>query len=202
MVSRATIPYLPCTGKPRAFRRCYRGLLAGYLNYDPDNELESPVAQDNWNRLREFLGSTIDYIRSPGSEPDWVKTLAEHSNLLTENPTARYANLLLEEASDEFKRVREALDISDASWLIVNLLRGQIKHITSQEDQQFVADLPRLLTLLSENQQVLNVGLSEVLERYAKCVDKTANKTLCDFAVAQWGIPWLSSNSARWGRVR
>lgn len=187
--------------RPRAFRRCYRGLLAGYLNCNPDDQLRSSVAQSNWSRLREFLGATIDYIRSPDSEPNWAIALAEHSNLLTENPTARYAKLLLEESNSEFKRVREALDISDASWLIVTLLRGQIAHTTSQSDQQFVDDLPRLLTLLSENQQVLNFGLSKVLERYAQCRDKTANKALCDFAVAQWGIPWLSSNSARWGRV-
>ena len=190
--------------KPRFFRRCYKGLLSGYFDYDPNDDVDVPVGKNNWKILRGYLRERLRDIRSREAEPDWVGALNEHANILTDDPTSRYGTSLLEDIRserDEFDALRHQLNISDASWLVTQLVVGQVERATLKDDKGFSQILPRILTLLNEHRLVLNRGLSKVLERYVKCVNVPSNNALRDFAVTNWGIPWLPSNSARWSRV-
>jgi hypothetical protein len=144
--------------KPRAFRRCYKGLLSGYFDYDPNAEGAAAVGKKNWKILRGYLHDHIRDIKSPGVEPDWVSSIVENKNVLTDDPTSRYGLSLLEEkqrASNEFDELGHKLSISDASWLVTELVIGQIERSTLKNDFSFGQLLPRILTLLAEHSLVL-----------------------------------------------
>jgi hypothetical protein len=186
---------------PRAFRRCYRGLLSGYFQYDPDGPKNSIAGKDNWRRLRSYLHERADDINCSDIEPDWVGAISQHKNLLTDDPCGRYALSLLSGDAREFEEAKRGLDIPDASWLVTRLIFAQVDTAVSGNDSVFLGYLSRLLALLEEHRLVLDSQLAKVLERYRKCEGNLSSTLLRDFAVARWGIPWLSSNSARWGRV-
>jgi hypothetical protein len=190
--------YLP---KPRAFRRCYRGLLSGYFGYDPDAISSDRAGKHNWRILRSYLYERLRSINSQGIEPEWVNTVIEHKNLLTDDPYGRYAMSLLDGDQREIEAVKLKLDISDASWVMTNLIFAQLSAAISQSDSRFKHYLPRLLELLEKHRLVLDKGLRMVLERYRACADAPSNNQLRNFAVSYWGNPWLPSNSARWSRV-
>jgi EH_Signature domain/SNF2-related domain len=186
---------------PRAFRRCYRGLLSGYFHYDPDAPKSSIAGKKNWRKLRSYLHDRADLITCSEVEPYWVDAIARHKNLLTEDPCARYALSLLSGDGQDFDEPKRELDISTASWLVTRLVLAQVDAAVSGSDVAFLGYLSRLLTLLDEYRLVLDSQLAKVLERYRKCEDNPSSNLLRDFAVSHWGIPWLASNSARWGRV-
>jgi hypothetical protein len=60
--------YLP---NPRAFRRCYRGLLNAYFGYD--SETARFAGKDNWRRLRTYLRDRAANTVASGLQPDWVE---------------------------------------------------------------------------------------------------------------------------------
>jgi hypothetical protein len=187
--------------KPHAFRRCYKGLLSGYFGYRPDGGSAQRKSEDNWRMLRTYLHDRLRDIHSPGIEPEWVGAITEHRNLLSIDPCSRYGLSLLEGDSRKFDELRRQLDISTASWVVTELVLGQIHSAVSQSDSKFIGYVPRLLALLEEHPLVLDHGLQGVLERYRNCADAPVNTRLRDFAVMHWGNPWLPSNSARWSRV-
>jgi hypothetical protein len=187
--------------KPRAFRRCYRGLLSGYLDYDPDVSSSGHVGKQNWKTLQNYLHERLRNINSASLEPDWVNAIIEHKNLLTDDPTGRYGQSLLEGDRQEFEAAKLKLDISNTSWVIRQLVFAQLDAAIAQNDLGFNQHLPRLLELLEEHRLILDKGLQMVLERYRGCADAVQNIPLRNFAIAHWGNPWLPSNSARWSRV-
>ena len=187
--------------KPRAFRRCYKGLLSGYFGYDPEESSSDRAGKPNWLMLRTYLHGRIDDIKSSDGEPEWVNAIREHKNVLTNDPLRRYGLALMEGDVRKFEEVKQQLDISNASWMVTRLVLAQINGAASQSDSNFIHLVPRILDLLAEHRLVLDAGLSRVLERYVRCADPLANNKLRDFAVANWGTPWLPSNSARWSRI-
>jgi hypothetical protein len=186
---------------PRRFRRCYGGLLFGYFHYDPDAPKSSTAGKNNWRKLRSYLHDRTDDIKCSEIEPDWVHAIARHKNLLTDKPCARYAISLLSGDGQDFNEAKRELDISTASWLVIRVVLAQVDAAVSGSDVAFLGYLSRLLTLLDKYRLVLDSQLAKVLERYRKCEDSPSSDLLRDFAVSHWGIPWLASNSARWGRV-
>lgn len=187
--------------KPTAFRRCYRGLLSGYFDVDPDDSSTPSAARENWRLLRNFLRDHLPGIMSSEFNPDWAVALDDHKNLLADHPCDRYALSLLDGDSREFERAKQRLDISNASWIVTRLVIEQIDRACAASDSNFLRYMPRLLALVKEYHFLLNRGLSTILERYHGCSGAPANNALRDLAVTHWGNPWLSSNNARWGRV-
>jgi hypothetical protein len=186
---------------PRAFRRCYRGLLSGYFHYDPSAPKSSSAGKSNWRKLRSYLHDRASELNCSDVEPNWVDAITRHKNLLTDDPCARYALSLLSGDGRDFEEAKRELDISNASWLVTRLVLAQVDAAVSVGDSTFIGYLSRLLTLLEEHRLVLDSQLTKVLERYRKCEDSPSSNLLRDFAVSHWGIPWLASNSARWSRV-
>ena len=109
--------YLP---SPRAFRRCYRGLLNAYFGYD--SETARFAGKDNWGRLRTYLRDRAANTVASGLQPAWVEALQANSKLLGNDPGGFYGQALLTGRSEEFERARAALDIHDSSWLVWQLI--------------------------------------------------------------------------------
>lgn len=188
--------YLP---KPRAFRRCYRGLLNAYFGYD--SETAQFAGKDNWGRLRIYLRDRATNINATGLQPVWVDELQANLQLLADDPGGFYGKALLTGQSEEFERMRIALDIHESSWLIWRLILGQIESATHEDDGTFQRYLPGLLDLLARHPLAVNKGLAKLLTRYHACRTVTVHPGLRDFTVAQWGNPWLSLNRAKWSLV-
>ena len=188
--------YLP---NPRAFRRCYRGLLHAYFGYD--SETARFAGKDNWGRLRTYLRDRAANTVASGLQPAWVDGLQANLRLLGDDPGGFYGKALLTGQSEEFERARAALDIHESSWLIWQLILGQIEGATHEDDATFQRHLPGLLDLLAKHPLAANAGIAKLLTRYRACRTVTIHPGLRDFTVAQWGNPWLSLNRAKWSLV-
>ena len=103
--------------------------------------------------------------------------------------------------SEEFERAREVLDIHESSWLIWQLVLGQIEGATHEDDASFQRYLPTLLDLLAKHPLAANAGIAKLLTRYRACRTVTIHPGLRDFAVERWGNPWLSLNKVKWSQV-
>jgi len=188
--------YLPY---PRAFRRCYRGLLNAYFGY----EIETArfAGKDNWGRLQTFLRDRMANTIASGQQPAWVDELQANLPLLGDDPGGFYGKVLLTGQSEEFERTRAALDIHESSWLIWRLILGQIEGATNDNDATFQRHLPGLLDLLAKHPLAANTGIAKLLIRYRACSTVTIHPGLRDFTVAQWGNPWLSLHGVKWSLV-
>jgi hypothetical protein len=184
---------------PRAFRRCYRGLLYGYFGYNA--EKARSAGKQNWMLLRTYLRGRVADTVAPGWSPTWVETLRAKAHLLTDNPAEAYGRTLLVDGDEEFDLTRKALDIHDDSWLVWSVVLGQIEAASKESDRAFQAYLPKLLDLLDRHPLARNAGLTKLLGRYWVCNPALDHPRLRDYAVAQWGTPWLSLNAAKWSLV-
>ena len=152
---------------PRAFRRCYRGLLYGYFGYNA--EKARSAGKQNWMLLRTYLRERVADTVAPGWSPPWVEALRAKAHLLTDNPAEAYGRTLLVDGDEEFDLTRKALDIHDDSWLVWSVVLGQIEAASKESDEAFQAYLPKLLDLLDRHPLARNVGLTKLLGRYCVC---------------------------------
>jgi hypothetical protein len=187
--------------KPRIFRRCYRGLLASYFSYDGGGDGTPPAGRRNWQSVRTYLHDRFAAIRVPGVEPDWVAALEEHRNLLTASPADRYGLQRLRGDRDEFEDVCRRLSLDGSSWLVPAVVLAQVQAATAERDAAFVGHLPALFDVLQKHRTLIDRGLALLLMRYHRFANPEVHVGLRDFAVGTWGNPWLTMNSARWGRV-
>ena len=185
---------------PRAFRRCYRGLLHGYFVYDADNGGRD--GRRNWQQLRDFLSGRIDSIRAEGTQPEWVEIMLTHRNLVSEDPVTRYGASMLRGHSTEFEGVRSKLEIDSNSWVIRQLVLAQVKAATQQSDEQFKPFVGGLLQMLEGYPLQKDEGLAMLLERYASLSSVVEHVDLRDCSVGAWGNPSLAMNEPRWARVK
>ena len=79
----------------RPYRRCWRGLLDGYVGYDPDTAPD--IGRRNWMLLRTYLNDNLPDLERLGRAPDWLQVVDEHANILGEDPCGRYGAELLED---------------------------------------------------------------------------------------------------------
>lgn len=190
--------YLPA---PKQYRRCYRGLLAGYFGYDPAANDTPDEGRENWRTLRSYLGTRASAVRDADRSPQWVEALQQHLNLFGESPCARYGLDLLAGHRAEVDELREVLGISDSSWFMRQLFLAQIQAAVPKADAEFLEVLSRLLGLLQDNALIRDEGLALLLDRVARMTPPPLLVPLRDAAVNWWGNPWLPSNAMRWGRV-
>jgi len=180
--------------RPRIYRRLYRSLLASYFNYDPKAPYAKDFGPENWNRLRHYLNDCITHIQTEGIIPDWVVTLEEHRNLLTEDPCRRYAKAFLDGENDVFNDVEKQFGFAaGSSWVTRAVVAACIDTAIRLSDREFKRYLPELLKLLgnSRHATLLNPGLAKLLDRYAKTQPLIIHPELRNFAVAHWKNPAL-----------
>lgn len=189
--------------RPKAFRQLYRGLLASYFSYDPENQYAKDSGPEHWKRLRRYLNDHIDGLQTEGFNPDWIAVLHEHRNLLTDDPCSRYGEALLAGSSDEFEEAGRQLGFSGTSWVARAVVNARIDTVIRRPDQEFKAHLSELLKLLSDRRYapLLNASLAKLLERYSKTEPIVVHQELCNFAVEHWKNPWLPINQNRWALV-
>ena len=187
--------------QPRAYRRCYKGLLNGYFSYDPAANDSRLSGQSNWSLLKEYLRAGIRFCLVPGISPDWVSAIEEHSNLLKEDPCARYAKSMLDGSNVEFEVIKAKIEISDSSWLTTQVVMSQVKEAVAHGDAGFFKYIAPLLDLLEKYPRLINAGLPEILNRYGRTQVPALHGELRDFSVACWGNPVLSNNNINWSLV-
>jgi len=189
--------------RPRAFRRLYRGLLSSYFSYDPQAPYVKEAGPDHWQHLRRYLNDHMNSLQTEGINPDWIAVLQEHRNLLTANPCSRYAEALLDGASDAFQEAGLQLGFSGASWVTRAVVAARIEAAIRRPDPVFKEHLSSLLKLLGDPRHaiLLNTGLAQLLDRYAKTQPLMLHHELRNFAVEHWKNPWLPINQNRWALV-
>lgn len=183
----------------RPFRRCWRGLLDGYLSYDPD--AGEDAGRRNWGILRNYLNDNLPDLERGARTPDWLATVDEHANILGEDPCGRYGAELLEDGDDVLLPLRRDLSIVDDSWMMRRIFGAQIKAAVGFGDARLRAVLPRLVALIAEHPLLADDGLSQILDRYSRNSKLDVEPKLRDLAVGRWGNPWLERNDTKWEGV-
>lgn len=184
---------------PRPYRRCWRGLLDGYIRYDPDDAPE--VGRQNWTLLRTYLNDNLPALERSGLVPDWLRTIDENSNLLTANPCGRYGARLLEDGAEVLDPLRRELSAGDSSWIVRRIFDAQIDAAVAFEDKRFRRALSPVLDLIEDHEFLADKALARILDRYADCASTEVEPGLRDASVGRWGNPWLDRNDKRWGEV-
>lgn len=188
--------------EPRAFRRCYRGLLHGYFKYEQDRVSASSAGGQNWRRLQEYLDARLGHIRADGTEPEWVTAIDEHRNLVTQDPVARYGAALLRGNTQDFQSARNRLEIDADSWVLRKVVLAQVRAAVAQGDEQFRQFVDGLLELLAEHPLQRDEGLGLLLDRYAAMSSRPEHAGLRDSTIEAWGSPWMQRHDAAWQRVK
>ena len=182
----------------RPFRRCYRRLLNAYFLYDPQGAIFKKNGASNAEKLRHFLSEHQTDIKTPDFNPDWIAALADHKNLLTDNPCARYGLEALHGDRSAFNDICKRLEIIDTSWLVGHLVLSACDAAVEQGDDKFKDYIIPLIRLLKEHPLYVNIGLGKLLNRYVKCTDQSINIDLREYAVQCWGNPWLPETKDNW----
>lgn len=185
---------------PRPYRRCWRGLLDGYVNYDPGSA--RGAGDRNWRVLREYLNDNLPQLERSGQAPDWLAAIDDHANLLTEVPCTRYGAELLTGEGDSLEVLRRDLSVGDTSWIGQRIFEAQIEAAVRFDDRKFRDVLPRVIGLIEEHDVLADQGLSHVLDRYSECASIDVDQALCETSVSRWGNPWLERNDKLWTLVR
>lgn len=186
---------------PRAFRRCYRGLVSCYFTYGSDGHAMSDEGRANWQALRSYLYKHNELIRDKEVNPAWVDVATRNPQLFQSNPCAPYAEALLCGNWQDVRYICETLGISQTSWFQRELILSQIKAAAQMEDDAFGEYLPTLLEQLQTHHVLRDRGLALLLNRYVQVSCHPLHKDLRDRAVEWWGNPWLPSNKMRWSGV-
>lgn len=183
----------------RPYRRCWRGLLDGYIGYDPDSGPE--VGRRNWTLLRTYLNDNLPDLERSGRAPDWLQVVDEHANILGEDPCGRYGAELLEDGAGVIEPLRRELSAGDSSWIGRRIFEAQIEAAVAFDDGRLRRVMPRLLALIDEHPLLADDALARVLDRYADGASTEIEPDLRDASVGRWGNPWLERNDTRWTLV-
>ena len=184
----------------RPYRRCWRGLLDGYVRYDPARGNDG--GRGNWMLLREYLNDNLPGLERSGSPPDWLVTIDEHANLLGEAPCARYGTALLEDGEGVLEPLRRDLAAGDSSWMMRQIVDAQIDAAVAYDDASLRRAMPKVVELISIHDLLADGALARVLDRYASSRSTEVEPSLRDIAVVRWGNPWLERNDTLWNSVQ
>lgn len=184
--------------EPRKFRRCYQGLLKGYLRY-PGLQTANPVGRKNWLALRDFLARHCPSLKRHKPLVEWAQALYEHRNLLADNPCQPYGKALLAGDASAVEELKNRLGIDDDTWVMKELILAQVYAAAAlKPDEEFVPHVTRLVQLLENHPLLVTKGLSALIQRYAQCQERPEHPLLREVALREWKSPWLEANKALW----
>lgn len=185
----------------KQFRRCYQGLLNGYFGFDRYDNLADGSAS-NWQHLRGQLNAWLMPMRKAaearGGAAEWLETLFEHKNLLTDDPCSRYAKGLSLGDTGELKRVCAGLGISGSSWVWQDALMAYVRAVCAFPDAKFANELSRLLDLIEGRSEIklpsalATQATALAVIRYRACVSQSEHAALRDACIHWIGNPWLN----------
>lgn len=178
----------------------WQGLLNTYFQFDGGMDDNSKA---NWRQLRTFLNKTLANIqaRITGHRTQqWMSSLIEHRNLLTDDPCGRYAPAVLCGNFHEINTLRNNLHIPEHSWFWIALLRSQAQTLTALNDDNFEKRLAGVLRQILKPSIVPDI-LARLLDRYYHSRFKnTAHAELQKMVIETWGSPNFGRN-IRWGHI-
>jgi hypothetical protein len=187
--------------QPRKFRRCYQGLLTGYFGFDRYATTDGDTGE-NWQNLRSYLNDHLLPMRkvakARGTAPDWLQTLYEHKNLLSDDPCSRYATGLSRGDATELREIFIGLGIAGSSWVWQDALMGYVRHVCAFADVNFLKGLTRLLDLIGGRGDItLPAALAiqataMVVIRYCSCASQPEHNVLRDTCIHWIGNPWIN----------
>ena len=182
--------------EPRKFRRCYQGLLKGYLRYSGNDEKK--LGHKNWLALRGFLDRYLLSLKKQKPLIEWVQSLYKHRNLLTQTPCKPYAKALLEGNTSIVDELRNKLGIDDDTWVMNELVLAHITAATELNDTEYISQVTPLVELLKKHSGLITDGLILILKRYVSCKEHTEHHILCDTLIYEWKSPWLEAHKSLW----
>jgi hypothetical protein len=186
---------------PRAYRRCYQGLLRSYFAHDPADASATPAAHAHWRLLRAYLKERARATCDASANPDWVVNLIRHSDLFGDAPAAGFTEPLLAGDRSELDAVCAQWGVATSSWFPRALVQAQVLAATQRSHDDFAVLLPAVLALLVEADPWRETGLRLLLERQAQIPQAPLHAGLRDAVGAAWGCPWHASGSPHWERV-
>lgn len=187
--------------QPRGWRRCIRGLLRAYFDYDCDLDASPDIGRRNFADLRDFLLQRAPATVCDGIRPLWVQSLQENLDVLTEDAGQRYAQRLSTDDGDALASIRGVFGIAEQSWLARRVLLARIDLACRANDAAFLRTIDGFLRLLGQHPPIGEAGLALILHRYGECHGARAHPDLFATAIAKWGNPLMSSNRETWLEV-
>jgi len=189
------------------WRLTWYSLLNSYLTHDlARTSTESGMV--GFTKLRRLLNRTwpsIDKQSGQLAVPDWVLTLREESQLLSDSPVEKYARDYLAGNTDHIKALAENLGIPASSWFWQELVLGAVKHATQGNDEQFRSQILMLIELVKSAPVYRDNAVEEILNRYYKCSSRTVHPELRDFVIhaSVWKNPKLKAAgiATAWNQV-
>ncbi|MBA3024611.1 MAG: hypothetical protein KKG03_01670 [Gammaproteobacteria bacterium] len=182
--------------RTRAFRKCYRGLLNAYFAYDSDADSVIGSGRSNWASLHTFLQNALDRLASDGHTPQWVRVLSANKGLLGTVPCDDYRSGAAD--IERIESFRFELNIGVDSWFIRTFVQSHIERTMALPDAKFQDEVSEALQLLVQYPLYIPRLLGMLLDRYSQSQNKRTNDALRDFAIEQWGAPWIAQNESNW----
>ncbi len=177
----------------------WRGLLAAYFGPEQRPTREAEAA--NWQALRGFLARSLPVIEEQSRyKPDWLRTLVEHDNVLTERPCDRYAAAVFAGQEDALAPLRDQIGVAQTSWFWEELILSQVRHLCGLADGEYLGALDRFLAVLRRHPLLADDALILVLNRHHRSLTNVPHLTLQDFATEHWGSPHIHAQ-AKWSLV-
>ncbi|MDR5761469.1 EH signature domain-containing protein [Caballeronia sp. LZ035] len=184
----------------RRFRKFYQGLLQGYFSFTNDAGPQSN-AQINWTGLRRYLDEHLPALhadaRRRGIVPEWLDTLRDHANLLTDDPCSRYASHLATGETAELTQVFDGLGIDSNSWVWEEVVMAYVRSVCERDDAGFQDALGDVLAYVNGRAhiklpQLLAVRAAAlVVRRYSDCRERPEHERLRDACLTLIGNPWI-----------
>lgn len=184
--------------RPRVLRKCYFGLLGAYCAYDTASPDATAAGRGSHEALRQFLDGQRGFLDATGFTPPWVAALAAHPRLFARDPRRAYGFETLQGDWALLDDIHERLNVGSESWLMRELVLGQVDGVVGLGDAAFVRGLAAVLLLLDRHPLHAASGLGRLLDRQARCAGAEVSQALCEQALALWGNPWLPRSAHLW----
>jgi len=177
----------------------WRGLLAAYLT--PAERPATEPEAGNWLHLRDFLAATLpDVSAGARFKPDWLATLGENREILSDDPCARYAPTIAEGDTTLVDGIRDRLMIPGESWFWKELILSRARYLCRQDDTRYLSGLDVILMALTDHPALADDALLMLLPRHFDGLAGRAHAGLQTYAVKHWGSPNIFSQ-AKWSLV-
>jgi len=154
-------------------------------------------------QLRRYLRDTLDQLGSGPLEPDWLRVVRKHRDVLGDAPASAYIEEWFADRSTAVDEIMEQGRIPPGSWFWKEFVREIVSGASLLEDREFVQLMPRLLGLVSRFPLLVDMVLAGVLNRYAETHAPAVQPPLLELVLEHWGSPQLSTSGKgfRWSQA-
>ncbi|SES66994.1 EH_Signature domain-containing protein [Nitrosospira multiformis] len=192
--------------KGNLWRLTWYGLLSSYFSFEPQRALDAELL--GWEQLRSLLHKTwplVDKHAGGNLVPDWIAVMRREPQLLTNQPTDKYAQDFLQGQTEAVERFVTDLGIPQTSWFWHTLVLSAVGTATRASDNAFSNHIPRLIQLIEERPVFRDEAIEKILIRYHKSAVTPVHERLKDYVIRKdvWRNPKLKAAgiATAWNRV-